>query len=197
MRGSVTRSPGRRGGSVKTPGRSGAGPFPGRRPDHISGRPDRGLQEQTHRKPERKGFSFRKTASGTRPCWNRCRCAVPRYARELLKFKSDESVQDEQLKEEQKAMDLAGLMISEMETAQTEGEDRIQELEQEVKRLNKNINDVQQSYHTSNTRLESLKKPGGALRGIRRQHTPGHGSQGSGKRHPRRGGRPDHYREKI
>ena len=75
----------------------------------------------------------------------------------LLKFKSDESVQDEQLKEEQKAMDLAGLMISEMETAQTEGEDRIQELEQEVKRLNKNINDVQQSYHTSNTRLESLK----------------------------------------
>ena len=54
-------------------------------------------------------------------------------------------------------MDLAGLMISEMETAQTEGEDRIQELEQEVKRLNKNINVVQQSYHTSNTRLETLK----------------------------------------
>lgn len=75
----------------------------------------------------------------------------------LLKFKSDESVQDEQLREEEKSLDFVTLTIDEMEASQTEGEDRIASLEQDVKRLNKNLNDVQQSYHMSYTRLESLR----------------------------------------
>ncbi|WP_347559643.1 hypothetical protein [Clostridium sp. AM58-1XD] len=75
----------------------------------------------------------------------------------LLKFKSDESVQEEQLKEEQKALDMISLMIDEMETSQTEAEERITSLEQDVKRLNKNLNDVQQEYHTCYTKLESLR----------------------------------------
>ncbi|MEY8337365.1 chromosome segregation protein SMC [Lachnospiraceae bacterium 62-35] len=75
----------------------------------------------------------------------------------LLKFKSDESVQEEQLKEAQKALNLVQLTIDEMETSQTEGEERITSLEQDVKRLNKNLNDVQQSYHMNYTKLESLR----------------------------------------
>ncbi len=75
----------------------------------------------------------------------------------LLKFKSDESVQDEQLHIEKKKLADAEDRLSELETAQTACETEIVSCEQEVKRLTRNLNDRHQEYHTAYTRLESLR----------------------------------------
>ncbi|MFV0242720.1 MAG: chromosome segregation protein SMC [Lacrimispora sphenoides] len=75
----------------------------------------------------------------------------------LLKFKSDESEQDERLEALQKEADEIETKISESQEAQAFSENRAEELEGEVKRLNKNLNDKQQEYHTSYTKLESLR----------------------------------------
>lgn len=75
----------------------------------------------------------------------------------LLKFKSDESEQDEQLAVLQKEADETETGISEQRDAQALSEGRTEELEGEVRRLGKNLNDKQQEYHTSYTKLESLK----------------------------------------
>ncbi len=75
----------------------------------------------------------------------------------LLKFKSDESVQDEQLHIEKKKLADAEDRLSELETAQTACEAEIVSCEQEVKRLTRNLNDRHQEYHTAYTRLESLR----------------------------------------
>lgn len=75
----------------------------------------------------------------------------------LLKFKSDESEQDEQLAVLQKEADEIENGISESNNAQAFSEGKTEELEGEVRRLGKNINDRQQEYHTSYTKLESLK----------------------------------------
>ena len=75
----------------------------------------------------------------------------------LLKFKSDESEQDEQfslLKKEADEIEAAILQYSEL---QAQSESKVEELEREVKRLGKNLNDKQQQYHTSSTKLESLR----------------------------------------
>ncbi|MDO5407308.1 MAG: chromosome segregation protein SMC [Eubacteriales bacterium] len=75
----------------------------------------------------------------------------------LLKFKSDESVQEEQLKEEQKKLDQAKEQLTALQLAQTECETELARYEQEVRRLNRNLNEKQQEYHTAYTRLESLR----------------------------------------
>lgn len=75
----------------------------------------------------------------------------------LLKFKSDESEQDEQLKALLKDAGEIEAGISEHNDAQALSEERTEELEREVRRLNKSLNDRQQEYHTSYTKLESLK----------------------------------------
>ncbi len=75
----------------------------------------------------------------------------------LLKFKSDESEQEEQLAALQKEADEIQAGLSELENARALNEGRTEELEGEVRRLNKNLNDRQQEYHTSYTKLESLK----------------------------------------
>lgn len=75
----------------------------------------------------------------------------------LLKYKSDESEQDEQLAallEEAREIETG---ISERNDAQALSESKTEDLEGEVRRLNKNLNDKQQEYHTSYTKLESLK----------------------------------------
>lgn len=75
----------------------------------------------------------------------------------LLKFKSDESVQDEYIKEQEEAL---ARLQSELELSVSEQE-RLEEAlamqNQELKRLSKNLNDKQQEYHTCNTKLDSLK----------------------------------------
>lgn len=75
----------------------------------------------------------------------------------LLKFKSDESVQEEQLKEEQKKLDEARERLIALQLAQTECETDLARYEQEVRRLTRNLNEKQQEYHTAYTRLESLR----------------------------------------
>ena len=78
-------------------------------------------------------------------------------AQRLLKFKSDESVQDEQLKAEREKLYAVEAEINRLMGERTAAEENIAGLEQEVRRLNKNLNDTQQQYHTSYTRLESLR----------------------------------------
>lgn len=75
----------------------------------------------------------------------------------LLKFKSDESEQDEQLKILLKKAGEIETGIEEKKEAQAESRKRTEELEQEVRRFSKNLNDKQQEYHTNYTKLESLK----------------------------------------
>ena len=78
-------------------------------------------------------------------------------AQRLLKFKSDESVQDEQLKVERAALSAIEEELSSLAERQAASEGRIDELEQEVRRLNRNLNNTQQQYHTSHTKLDSLR----------------------------------------
>ena len=75
----------------------------------------------------------------------------------LLKFKSDESEQDEQLKALLKEAEEIDAGISEHNDAQALSEEKAEGLEKEVRRLNKSLNERQQEYHTSYTKLESLK----------------------------------------
>lgn len=78
-------------------------------------------------------------------------------SQKLLKFKSDESVQEEQLKEEE-----AGLRGIESRLVELTGrEDALtseaEAADEEVRHLNKKLNFTQQEYHKSSTKLESLK----------------------------------------
>ena len=75
----------------------------------------------------------------------------------LLKFKSDESEQEEQLNALLKEAEEIDAGISEHNAAQSLSGEKTEELEKEVRRLNKSLNDRQQEYHTSYTKLESLK----------------------------------------
>ena len=75
----------------------------------------------------------------------------------LLKFKSDESVQDEQIQAEQQKLKEASERLDALGIAQTECETEAQRLEQEMRRLTRNLNERQQEYHTAYTRLESLR----------------------------------------
>lgn len=103
----------------------------------------------------------------------------------LLKFKSDESEQEEQLGALQKEADEIETRIAEGQEAQAFSENRAEELEGEVKRLNKNLNDKQQEYHTSYTKLESLRNIaeryegyGGSIRRIMEVRDRVHGIHG-------------------
>lgn len=75
----------------------------------------------------------------------------------ILKFKSDESVQDESLTEELNKLEDVDLRIGSLKLRQGESEARVTELEQEVHRFRTNLNNKQQEYHTSYTKLESLR----------------------------------------
>lgn len=75
----------------------------------------------------------------------------------LLKFKSDESVQEEQLKAEKANLDRIETHLAELSHRETELETTLSGAEEELKLLNRNLNNRQQEYHTNNTKLESLK----------------------------------------
>ena len=78
-------------------------------------------------------------------------------AQKLLKVKSDESVQDEQLLAEQAKLQAAEERLRKLELGQTECEEQVRRYENEVRRLTRNLNEKQQEYHTASTRLESLQ----------------------------------------
>lgn len=75
----------------------------------------------------------------------------------LLKSKSDESVQEEQLIEEQKHLAEVNQTLERLGTTQEAGEAGILGLDAEVRRLNRNLNEKQQEYHTDSTKLDSLR----------------------------------------
>lgn len=75
----------------------------------------------------------------------------------LLKSKSDESVQEEQLKAEQASLEEINSRLSQLQLNQEEGEQKAGELDQEVRRLTRNLNEKEQEYHTDYTKLDSLK----------------------------------------
>ncbi|MFQ6974312.1 MAG: chromosome segregation SMC family protein, partial [Enterocloster aldenensis] len=74
----------------------------------------------------------------------------------LLKFKSDESVQDELIAKEQAALDEVRQQLEDGQFKAQEAEDALTEAETDAKRLNRNQNDTQQEYHMAYTKLESL-----------------------------------------
>ncbi len=75
----------------------------------------------------------------------------------ILKIKSDESVQEEQLIVETKKLDDVNARLQDLALAQTQCESEMQQLEQEMKRLNRNLHESQQTYQSNSARLESLR----------------------------------------
>ena len=75
----------------------------------------------------------------------------------LLKFKSDESVQEEQIRQEEDALSAVERRIAESQEKSAQTEEELNQADQELRRLNRNLNDTQQQYHMSYTKLESLR----------------------------------------
>ncbi len=75
----------------------------------------------------------------------------------LLKFKSDESVQDEQLEAEKKKLAALKSRLQELELSETECEGQAGQYAEQVRRLNRSLNETQQEYRTAYTKLESLR----------------------------------------
>ncbi len=78
-------------------------------------------------------------------------------AQKLLKTKSDESVQEEQREGEKRRLAQVEKHLEHLEDSQGQTEAQIDGLEEEVRRLNRNINERQQSYQADYTKLESLR----------------------------------------
>lgn len=75
----------------------------------------------------------------------------------LLKFKSDESTQEEHLKVERVNLSEIKNRLLKLSEKEAELETTLFSTEEELKLLNRNLNNKQQEYHTSYTKLESLK----------------------------------------
>ena len=78
-------------------------------------------------------------------------------AQKLLKSKSDESVQEEQRKEEEKHLRELKDRLVDLELQRGTCEEAIGQTEQEVRRLNRQLNETQQEYRAAYTRMDSLK----------------------------------------
>lgn len=78
-------------------------------------------------------------------------------SQKLLKFKSDESVQDELIGKEQAALSAVREELENRQFRAQETEDAMNEAGNEARRLNRHQNDTQQEYHMAYTKLESLK----------------------------------------
>lgn len=75
----------------------------------------------------------------------------------LIKIKSDESVQEEQLLTEKNRLDGIRETLLELTSREKAHEADISGTEEILRELRKRFNQCQQEYHTSNTKLESLK----------------------------------------
>lgn len=75
----------------------------------------------------------------------------------LLKVKSDESTQEEQLKTEQLKLEQIESSLSVLNDREIQLESSVIGTEDILHQLNKNLNNKQQDYHTNSTKLESLK----------------------------------------
>lgn len=75
----------------------------------------------------------------------------------LLKFKSDESVQEEGIAALEADMEAVRENVKELTEAQALREKDLEETEKNIRRFNLAINEKQQQYHTALTKLDSLK----------------------------------------
>lgn len=78
-------------------------------------------------------------------------------SQKLLRFKSDESVQDEKINQEKASLDKIQEQLETAQFAAEEAEDAMITAQKEVQRLNKNLNNTQQEYHMAHSKLESLR----------------------------------------
>lgn len=78
-------------------------------------------------------------------------------SQKLLKIKSDESQQDEQLKQKEAALTAVEERLADLNEREAALTDEVFQAEEEGKRLNRNLNNTQQEYHTAYTKLESLR----------------------------------------
>ena len=78
-------------------------------------------------------------------------------SQKLLRFKSDESVQDEKILQEKAALDQVQEQLEKAQFSAEEAEEGMNAALKEVQRLNKNLNNTQQEYHMAHTKLESLR----------------------------------------
>ena len=78
-------------------------------------------------------------------------------SQKLLRFKSNESVQDEKINQEKASLDKIQEQLETAQFAAEEAEDAMITAQKEVQRLNKNLNNTQQEYHMAHTKLESLR----------------------------------------
>ena len=78
-------------------------------------------------------------------------------SQKLLKYKSDEAVQDELIEKERAALEGVCKSMEQAQLASQEAEDALSQAEQEGKRLSRRLNDTQQEYHMTYTKLESLR----------------------------------------
>ncbi len=78
-------------------------------------------------------------------------------SQKLLRSKSEESVQEEQIREEEKLLEAVNHKIRSLEEKEQEAGGKGAACSQKIRELNKALNGFQQTYHTSSTRLESLR----------------------------------------
>ncbi len=78
-------------------------------------------------------------------------------SQKLLKIKSDESVQEEQLKKEQEKSLALKKRLEAILKEQGEQEKGIEQAEAEIRRISQNLNEKHQAYQSAYSRLESLK----------------------------------------
>ena len=78
-------------------------------------------------------------------------------SQKLLKIKSDESVQEEQLKKEQEKSLALKKRLEAILREQGEQEKGIEQAEAEIRRISRNLNEKHQAYQSAYSRLESLK----------------------------------------
>lgn len=104
---------------------------------------------------ERSGLSVKKQRYDT--LLEQVQVRRSEVAQKLLKVKTDEESWDWQIQEQENVL---GSVNQAIETLVTEGEileGEAKEAAGQIARLNKNLNNAQQEYHTSYTRLESLR----------------------------------------
>ena len=78
-------------------------------------------------------------------------------SQKLLRFKSDESVQDEKILQEKATLDQVQEQLEKAQFSAEEAEEGMNAALKEVQRLNKNLNNTQQEYPMAHTKLESLR----------------------------------------
>ncbi len=78
-------------------------------------------------------------------------------AQKLLKVKTDEEVWDVQIKEQEEVLRALGQSLKELLNEADSLEAGAKTADEEIRRLNRNLNNTQQEYHTAYTKLESLR----------------------------------------